>query len=255
MISFKEFLTERIGPAAIEAKKLGLKWYGSGQWGKGGKVLYRQYGIDKLEKIANPSKVSTKDFDRKETVNGSIDNKKWALLGSGAQSTVWNDLMADNSDSVVKVSGGGTLGTDQDTDLAFIHFLIDHGRTNKHLPIIIDINTDDVRVVQIKMEKLVKLPGVIPKLLERLHDAVVYGTSTAVKAAAAILKKSPRFKEKLAAKNDVEDIIKTIELLNKNTRKYGKMYKSHDIVMDLHTANWLMRPDGTIVAADPWFGG
>ena len=41
-------LTERIGDAAVKAKKLGLSYYGNNEWGKAGVVTHIQSGVNIL---------------------------------------------------------------------------------------------------------------------------------------------------------------------------------------------------------------
>jgi hypothetical protein len=54
-------------------------------------------------------------------------------------------------------------------------------------------------------------------------------------------------------KNSVESIEKCIELLDNSIDTYKNKYKLPNLILDLHSGNWLQRSDGTIVAADPWY--
>lgn len=260
MTSFKQFISERIGDAAVEARKLGLTYYGKGEWGKLGTVTHVQKGTSELTPVSPRPAVLTK-MDSSSQVNAKISKKDWKKLGQGAQSSVWQKK--DQPEQVVKVSGGGwqNFADDQQTDLAYIHFLIDHGKHYPHLPIIIDLDTSHPYVIQIKMEPLKKLPGKIPMLLQSLASAVdgnkIKYTEEAVDDLQDALDEAKD--ERLAKVNDPWDIVDTIKVLKTSQQKYRKMYSdnkvSKDPGLDLHSGNWLMAADGRIIAADPWYGG
>jgi len=193
---------------------------------------------------------------------------KWVAPGGakkvpkGATGSVWQHL--DDPDKVVKVVGGGRNAAKKhhlDSTVAFVDFLVHNGYKSTHLPIVhgIDVGSD---VVQVRMERLYPIN---PKLGDLLYDmAYLVGagysllnndyyynnyTPSIVTRFDRLVKKGIINKDK----NSVESIEKCIELLDNSIDTYKNKYKLPNLILDLHSGNWLQRSDGTIVAADPWY--
>jgi len=191
-------------------------------------------------------------------VNKTIQQKgagKWVspgggkIIPKGATGSVWQHL--DDPDKVVKVVGGGRYAAKKhhlDSTVAFVDFLVHNGYKSKHLPIVhgIDVGKD---VVQVRMERLQPIDLYLGWLL---HD-ISYKPVTN-----AMMKEYDRLVKRGAIdpnKNSIESIKKCTELLNAARSEYKNKYKLPSLSLDLHGGNWLQRPDGTIVAADPWYSG
>jgi hypothetical protein len=208
-------------------------------------------------------------------VNAAIKkDRKWKHLGGGYTASVWQHL--DDPSTVVKVLGGGDANWEAELygeggprvgrahraqAIAFVHFCVDQGHRSKHLPIIHGINIDDNAVVQIKVERLKELPHKRLKGYMGLHKELS-GLADSIKWAsggrAALKTYVEDFDNALEAyglshNNKAVDIINTIYLLVKAAPVYAKAHGLDYIRVDLHSENWLMRADGTIVAADPWY--
>jgi hypothetical protein len=259
-MNFEQYLNERIGDAAVSARKMGLNYYGDGYWGKDNIATHQQSGTDILTKLGTPKKMKGGKFPESNKVNAVAKKSGgWKMLGQGAQSSVWKH--ADNDNDVVKISGGGRslIADDQETDLAYIHFLMDHGKHYPHLPVIIDIDTSHPHILQIRMEKLTPLPDDVAELLQDLASQVDGGNRKYIEDASADLEEElENGYPELHRKNVVADIVDTIRVLKKNQgpyrRKYGSYVGNND-GLDLHSGNWLMAVDKRIIAADPWYGG
>ena len=175
----------------------------------------------------------------------------WERKGRGATASVWEHY--SDPHTVVKVVGGGeyeSFRTEREVTLAFVHFLVDHGHQSKHFPIVHGINIDDDEVLQVRIEKLVPIPDMITGVLGMFKWRADSGKG--MREVAAKLKKVlvryPKF-----ANNNVDDIVAAVSLLNRAKSVYAQAHGLHEVTLDLHGGNWLARPDGTIVAADPWY--
>lgn len=175
----------------------------------------------------------------------------WERKGRGATASVWEHY--SDPTTVVKVVGGGdyeSFRTEREVTLAFVHFLVDHGYQSKHFPIILGMNADDSEVLQVRIEKLLPLPDTITGVLGMFKWRADSGKG--MREVAAKLKKVlvryPKF-----ANNQAEDIVAAVSLLNRAKDVYAQAHGLGNVTLDLHGGNWLARPDGTIVAADPWY--
>lgn len=182
------------------------------------------------------------------------DTKKqvWEPMGTGATASVWQHYQ--EPDTVVKVVGGGDYeaqGGYRNITLAFIHFLVDHGHTSKHYPIVHGINIDDAEVLQIRMERLVPITNsYVSSALATLAKAVT--DQFAITRPKQILYQELKASG-LLYKNNVNEITSAIRFLNKALPVYKDAHNISEGWLDLHGGNWLMRPNGVIVAADPWY--
>jgi len=189
-------------------------------------------------------------------VNKTIQQKgagKWVspgggkIIPKGATGSVWQHL--DDPDKVVKVVGGGRNAAKKhhlDSTIAFVDFLVHNGYKSKHLPIVhgIDVGKD---VVQVRMERLHPINSDLGYLLDDMSYRPMNPRMT---------REYDRLVKRGAIdpnKNSIESIKKCIELLNAGRSEYKNKYKLPSLSLDLHGGNWLQRPDGTIVAADPWY--
>jgi hypothetical protein len=176
----------------------------------------------------------------------------WERKGRGATASVWEHY--SDPTTVVKVVGGGdyeSFRTEREVTLAFVHFLVDHGHQSKHFPIVYGINIDDSEVLQVRIEKLVPIPDVIADVLGKFRWYA--DSAKGLRVVAADLKKVlPRY-PKYYAQNKVEDLVAAVSLLNRGKSVYAKAHGLGNVTLDLHAGNWLARPDGTIIAADPWY--
>lgn len=176
----------------------------------------------------------------------------WERKGRGATASVWQHY--SDPHTVVKVVGGGdyeSFRTEREVTLAFVHFLVDHGHQSKHFPIVHGINIDDHEVLQVRIEKLVPLPDPIASVLGGFRWNTDSGKH--LRTVAAKLKTVLVHYPKLNAQNQVEDIVAAVSLLDRAKPVYAQAHGLNDVTLDLHSGNWLARPDGTIVAADPWY--
>ena len=244
-------LTERIGDAAVKAKKLGLSYYGNNEWGKAGVVTHIQSGVNILSATDHrPPTKKIQPIPLSKNVRSKINKTDWDFLGAGVQSSVYKSKTGPKN-SVVKVSGAGNpqkggVSGDQKTDLAFIHFLMDYGKHYPHLPVIHDLDTSDDHVLQIKMETLKSLPDELAHALEVLADDI-----DSIGRA--------RWDTREDLQNAIDDIIATIKILKAKQKEYRDKYSEkktrQNDGLDLHSKNWGIAVDGRIIAADPWYGG
>jgi len=184
---------------------------------------------------------------------------KWVPPGGakkvpkGVTGSVWQHL--DDTDKVVKVVGGGRLAAKKhhlDSTVAFVDFLVHNGYKSKHLPIVhgIDVGKD---VVQVRMERLQPIDPYLGDLLDSMTN---YYAFVRKPITPKMMKQYDNLVEKGVIdpnKNSIESIKKCIELLNAARSEYKNKYKLPSLALDLHGGNWLQRPDGTIIAADPWY--
>jgi hypothetical protein len=180
---------------------------------------------------------------------------KWVAPGGGkripkgATSSVWQHLA--DPDKVVKVVGGGGDEAQKhhlDSTVAFVDFLVHNGYKSPHLPIIHGIDVGD-DVVQVRMERLYPINTDLGDLLEEM----TYGPMAPwmIREYDGLVKRGIIDTNK----NSIESIKKCIRLLDAARSEYKNKYKLPNLLLDLHTFNWLQRSDGTIVAADPWYSG
>ena len=189
-------------------------------------------------------------------VNQQASKQSWKMVGRGYTSSVWDHF--GDPDTVVKVVGGGHANshlTDEHrlSTLAFIHCCVDHGKTNKHLPIILGMNDEDGEILQVRMEKLLPLPdnsetGALRRALGELDRAL---NSQGWREPILQELEQALQDEGLARYQSAEDLINVVAELTEFARHYGPL---HDIqlTIDLHGDNWMLHPNGTIVAVDPW---
>jgi hypothetical protein len=165
---------------------------------------------------------------------------------------VWNHF--SDPDTVVKVVGGGFGGSDKGVhkaSLAFVHFCVDHGYKSKHFPVIHGIDVDAEEVLQIRIERLYPLNN------DYLAN-VLWDVANSVKCEGHGLGyESNRLEQvlldsKLTGANTVSGILEATTFLYKAAQVYADAHNLTEIILDLHSENWLMRADGTIIAADPW---
>ena len=190
-----------------------------------------------------------------DVVNKTIQKTgagKWVAPGGakkvpkGATGSVWQHL--DDPDKVVKVVGGGWHEAKKhtlDSTVAFVDFLVHNGYKSPHLPIVhgIDVGKE---VVQVRMETLQELNIKMGRELGNLSSDMFKPLSR--NDFNNLLKQ-----QGLSERNSYDSIVECIKLLNTARIAYGKKYGLR-ISLDLHGGNWLLRRDGTIVAADPWYG-
>ena len=193
-------------------------------------------------------------------VNKTVNKSEWAppdkkdKVAKGSTASVWQHI--EDPNTVVKLIGGGKYKAKQhhkDSSIAFVNFLVDHGKESKHLPIVHGINVDDNEVVQIKIEKLYPLPKEVGDYLYSL--SVWAGAKGSQPNYIKKELKRALTKFSLDKNNSVSDIEQTIILLDKARREYKDKYNLPTLYLDLHEDNWLQTKDGIIVAADPWFSG
>jgi hypothetical protein len=193
-------------------------------------------------------------------VNQQAEKQKWQMQGRGFTSSVWSHF--SDPDTVVKLVGGGTHNPtdfhDQTNEhrivtLAFIHCCVDHGKKNKHLPNILGINVDDEEVLQVRMERLLPLPdnsetGALGRALGELDRAV---NSQGWREPILQELEQALQDEGLDRYQDAEELFNVVVDLNELKFHYGKLHRVN-LSVDLHSNNWMMHPNGTIVAVDPW---
>jgi len=178
---------------------------------------------------------------------------KWVAPGGGkiipigATGSVWQHL--DDPDKVVKVVGGGRWRAEKhhlDSTVAFVDFLVHNGYKSPHFPIVhgIDVGAD---VVQVRVERLYPINRDVGWLLDEMSDGFIGPTK--VREYDRLVKRGDIDPNK----NSFESIKKCIKLLNDARSEYKNKYKLPNLILDLHSGNWLQRSDGTIVAADPWY--
>jgi len=194
-------------------------------------------------------------------VNKVVDKTQWGAPGTGHKTppkgqtaSVWQHM--SDPTTVVKLVGGGAMKNLKDKHkqaaIAFVDFLVHHGKESQHLPIVHGINVDDPEVVQIKVEALKPFKGYrYEQLAGSLADLADVPTS-------------PRYQDLvnehlkglgLHKKNSAAGIVKCVMLLNKYAKEYSDKYNLDKFVLDLHEGNWMVTNDGVIVAVDPWFAG
>lgn len=203
-------------------------------------------------------------------VNSMVDKKQWNMLGNGMTGSVW-EHMADPH-TVVKIVGGGSAWltpSEKKGAIAFVHFCVDHGDESEHFPIIYGINVDDPDLVQIRIERLEPLKiGGIGDVLEVLSDTVDMAQNPSgllnpntidVDDKDQLEELRDDFNDRIEGtilmRNTFESVLHAIVVLKLNGPHYAKAYGLREISLDLHEYNWMMRPDGTIVAVDPWYIG
>jgi len=188
-------------------------------------------------------------------VNQQAQKQNWKMLGRGYTSSVWEHF--SDPDNVVKLVGGGHARKDTDehriATLAFVHCCVDHGKQNKHLPIILGINVDDEEVLQVRMERLQPLPdnsetGALRRALSELERAL---NSQGWREPILQELEQALQDEGLARYQTAEELLNVVADLTKLARHYGQLHDT-TLSIDLHGDNWMMHPDGTIVAVDPW---
>lgn len=193
-------------------------------------------------------------------VNQQAEKQKWQQVGRGLTSSVWSHF--SDPDTIVKLVGGGRFNTEIFTDdseqhraatLAFVHCCVDHGKTNKHLPIILGINVDDNEVLQVRMEKLLPIPdnsetGALRRLLEDLQRAV---NSQGWKEPTLQELQQALQDEGLDRYQDAEELFNVVADLQEFCYHYGPLHHIN-LSLDLHSDNWMMHPNGTLIAVDPW---
>jgi hypothetical protein len=192
----------------------------------------------------------------KQQSQGKFKNlRAWDKLGQGATASVWQHYQ--EPDTVVKVVGGGDYeaqGGYRNITLAFIHFLVDHGHTSKHYPIVHGINIDDAEVLQIRMEKLLPISsGDVRSGLSRLANAVTGGAALTKSKIELLSAMKYSGIQGMKENNNVDEIVEAIKYLSKALPVYLEAHNINEGWIDLHGGNWLMRPNGTIIAADPWY--
>jgi len=190
-------------------------------------------------------------------VNKQVDRSYWKPPGErksppkGQTASVWQSMT--EPDKVVKIVGGGKIPNIAERHInaaiAFVDFLVHHGKKSPHLPIVHDINLDDPSVVQIKMEALFPIES--KDLRSALAGIAWKSTDAHIRREL----KTQLQKTKMSDKNSVDSIAKCVDLLNKHRPFYTKKYNLKILVNDLHADNWMMTNDGVIVAVDPWFAG
>jgi len=189
-------------------------------------------------------------------VNQTISaTNQWQRKGKGETASVWQHI--NDPHTVVKVIGGGSSPLrqlDRDAAIAFYHFCVDHGHESPHFPRVVEINIDDPEVVQIRIEALRPLPSEqVGESLEWLCETMidvrhVDNCEDDIDDLQIELKKS-----KMSAKNSAINIALAMQILLQHAPSYERAHNVKELYMDLHSHNWMMRPDGTIVAADPWY--
>ena len=195
-------------------------------------------------------------------VNREIQKgEEWKPVGKnkypvqGATASVWGHYSDPNT--VVKVVGGGEYDVDpvsRNVTLAFVHFCVDYGYKSKHFPIIHGINVDDDEVLQIRIEKLIECSNDrLLSALSRLANCVRYNNRKDLPRYKNELATALKTNARIAKNNTLGGILEAIQLLHKAAPIYAKAHGLKEIWLDLHPGNWLLRPDGVIVAADPWF--
>ena len=189
-------------------------------------------------------------------VNQQAEKQEWKMVGRGYTSSVWSHF--SEPETVVKLVGGGHAGSHLTGEhrlstLAFIHCCVDHGRQMKHLPVILGINVDDEEVLQVRMERLQPLPdnsetGALRRALGELDRAL---NSQGWREPILQELEQALQDEGLARYQTAEELLNVVADLTKLAHHYGPL---HDIqlTIDLHGDNWMMHPNGTIVAVDPW---
>lgn len=180
----------------------------------------------------------------------------WKHKGTGATASVWEHFSDPNT--VVKVVGGGDFEakhTERDITLAFVHFCVDHGYQSKHFPIIHGMNIDDEEVLQIKIEKLIECSNEgLLRACAQMASNIRYNNTKNFNAYRNNLIKALKTNARIAQNNKADDIIAAIQLLNRAIPVYAKAHNIDAMWLDLHMGNWLLRSDGVIIAADPWYG-
>lgn len=261
----EDALLEKFGMAAVKARNMGLKYYGFGRWGKNRTVTHRQEGTDVLKAV---KKVSVGEIDSEQRTSDNIRriisrSGKWDKLGSGVQSSVYKSIEDDST--AVKVSGAGqrVYPDAQTPDLAWLHFLMDHGDKSQHFVKIYNVNADDVNVLQVRLERLKPfnygVKGFEWLLLNMVNtNMFVNGVlDTSLPRYKSIRKK---FNELIKTtnldpkKNNVDDILEAIYAVKKLMKDYGKLYRDSHLTLDLHPGNFMVR-DGVLVITDPYYTG
>lgn len=199
------------------------------------------------------------DFVRNEIVRqrqAGGHNQAWKFKGSGATASVWEHY--SDPTTVVKVVGAGNFQsyeTERNVTLAFVHFLVDHGHQSPHFPIVHGINIDDSEVLQVRMENLKEIDDMLgsSQLLTRLYRISEYiRNGSDISQLTLDLWKDLMYAD-LIEKNSAESLVSAMQLLNRALPVYAKAHNLKDAGLDLHSGNWLLRADGTIVAVDPWY--
>ena len=187
-------------------------------------------------------------------INSQVDTNQWKQLGSGADVSVWQHI-ADR-DTVVKIVGGGrSYGNNSGTgSVLYAKFCDDYGDENKHFLRVLDINDDDPMVCQIRVERLIPLPeeNNLGDALHSLSDAIEYNLQHQLVEEYASEVEDRLVADGLSRYNRVVDIVNAVRKLCNERRDYARQFKVDAPTIDLHEANWMMRPDGTIVISDPW---
>jgi len=189
-------------------------------------------------------------------INKQVNKKLWKRIGSGADVSVWQHIA--DPDTVVKIVGGGKMPTWQHGSgvKMYAKFCVDHANKSKHFPKVLDINNDDPEVCQIRVEKLLPLPGISDSLghfLKELAEHVKNDYWGNTKHNEYIVNRVQKEMDKLGLSefNTIDDIMKAVKLLVDSTLTYAKQF-NHSPLFDVHSANWMMRSDRTIVLSDPW---
>jgi len=188
--------------------------------------------------------------------NANKSKAVWKHKGRGATASVWQHF--DDPTTVVKVVGGGEYESfqhERGSTLAFVHFCVDHGWQSPHFPIIHGINVDDDEVLQVRIESLKELGDDIAYSCSSLANDVKYQRSEQnIKMSMDELQNSLMDKRKRYRKqNSAQSILKAIQLLYRAIPVYAEAHGLPELRLDLHAGNWLARPNGVVVAADPWY--
>lgn len=186
-------------------------------------------------------------------INSQVDKQQWEKLGHGADVSVWQHIADPNT--VVKIVGGGRAWDSSGGMgvILYAKFCIDNEDTNKHFLRVLDINDDDPKVCQIRVERLLPLPNnAIGDALQSLSEAIDYNLNQNTVREYAEEVELRLTKDGISKNNQVTDIIAAIIEVNNSRYDYAKQFKTNVPLLDLHDANWMMRPNGTIVISDPW---
>lgn len=187
-------------------------------------------------------------------VNSQVNTKEWKRLGQGLTATVWQH--ANDPDTVVKLVGGGMDDLrpgEKATALAFVNFCLVHGKKSKHFPKILQMNIEDPEVIQIRLEKLNPIAGAgLKGRLEYMASELKYGDGR--ESLVGIERILNQYGGVIRANNTAQSLIDATKMLIKYAGIYGDKFQVKRMMVDLHGANWMLRPNGVIVAVDPWYG-
>jgi len=188
-----------------------------------------------------------------EFINRQVDTQQWKKLGDGADVSVWAHIA--DPDTAVKIVGGGRNSHDLGSgSILYAKFCVDNSDLNKHFLKVLDINNDDPMVCQIRVERLLPLPeeNSLGDALHSLSDAIEYNLQQHIVVEYAEEVVSRLEADGLARYNDVNEIVDAVKMLVDERYDYARRFRFGVPTIDLHEANWMMRPNGTIVISDPW---